>query len=175
MALPMSLIRELLAGSFNCSGFPRQQINCGLTPFQSLLKLTHWVRLGIVEYSDESIGLLTWHPRTDCLDGRLKVESGSWRTAPFTIANTVCIREQANIREDLHQHPVSVFVLSETLFHRRAIFGSGIDDLTENHSSGDKVREFDFFVTKSLRQEVIIYVIFSINITFLFLLLLITC
>ena len=28
LALPMSLIRELLSGSFNCSGCPCQQINC---------------------------------------------------------------------------------------------------------------------------------------------------
>ena len=76
LALPMSLIRELLSGSFNCSGFPCQQIKCGLTPFQSLLKLTHWMRQGIVEYSDESIGLLMWHPGDSSLDGRLKVQSG---------------------------------------------------------------------------------------------------
>eukprot|EP00439_Symbiodinium_sp_Y106_P001203 s6271_g1.t1 len=73
LALPMSLIRELLSRSFNCSGFPCQQINCGLTPFQSLLKLSHWMRQGIVDYSDESIGLLMWHPGDSSLDGRLKV------------------------------------------------------------------------------------------------------
>ena len=35
-----------------------------------------WMRQGIVEYSDESIGLLMWHPGDSSLDGRLKVESG---------------------------------------------------------------------------------------------------
>ena len=47
-----------------------------MTPFQSLLKLTHWMRQGIVGYTDESIGLLMWHPGDSSLDGRLKVQSG---------------------------------------------------------------------------------------------------
>ena len=34
LALPMSMIRELVSGTFNCPGFPCQRINCGLTPLQ---------------------------------------------------------------------------------------------------------------------------------------------
>ena len=51
---------------------------------------------------------------------------------------TVYIRDRLNVREDLHQHPVSASVLSETLFHRRTIFGSGIDDLTKTIPPGTK-------------------------------------
>ena len=75
LALPMSLIRELLSGLIQLFWMSMSADQLRIDSIPSLLKLTHW-RQGIVEYSDESIGLLMWHPGDSSLDGRLKVESG---------------------------------------------------------------------------------------------------